>query len=126
MVYHYSQRKRLENPSQGLLSALLANDIAFSAKRDFKCPDCGAKRDEKHDEGCDIAQCMNPETPKYKQALSCCCGKCGEDVWTGLWPGTKECFEKGFVYVEPDGEAFFDMNRLSEAGNGVWQEVANV
>ena len=53
------------------------------------CHDCNAAPGEFHLSGCDTARCATCGG----QALSCDCDDVGEDVWTGLWPGTKECYE---------------------------------
>jgi hypothetical protein len=113
---------KVENPPQDLLDDLLERDTTRREVQGDHCPDCGVVAGEEHEEGCDIARCMNPETNKYQQALGCDCGRCGRDVWTGLWPGVQECYDRGLVVMDPHGNKSFDMNALSLLGNGVWRE----
>lgn len=62
------------------------------------CPDCGVDEGRPHDDGCDVAICPT----------------CGQQVlshdedhlapqtyWTGFWPGTIECRERGWYVVGP-------------------------
>jgi len=58
-----------------------------------ECHDCGAKPGEKHLDGCDVARCKSCGG----QRLSCDCENPGEDVWTGVWPGIKECYEQKLI-----------------------------
>ena len=74
----------IKNPPNWLLDGLLSE----CPKR--SCPDCGVKLTEHHLEGCDVARCQNTGG----QRLICYCGKCGEDSWTGVWPGVMMAFEK--------------------------------
>jgi hypothetical protein len=62
------------------------------------CHDCQAKPDEAHEPGCDVARCMWTG----RQAIACDAEDhdCGEDVWTGEWPGDVECREYGFWCYE--------------------------
>lgn len=105
------------NPSKELLDSLYAERLKNA---DQPCPDCGVKPGEKHRKNCDVARCLTCGG----QRLSCDC-KTDEgdgDIWDGLWPGTKECYEKGYVckWVGPkpikgaysEGEPIFDFNRL--------------
>jgi len=82
--------------------------------RDNTCPDCGAQVGQLHENGCDVERC--PEDGR--QLLMC-----GHDVderermpWTGLWPGTEECREYGFVLEgmppDSDGGPWPNLNRL--------------
>lgn len=78
------------------------------------CPDCNAAPGEAHEHGCDVARC----TTCKGQALSCGCDDTGEDVWDGLWPGTKECYERRLItYSDPSllgGTGWmFDYNALA-------------
>ena len=57
------------------------------------CPDCGADPREKHIEGCDVARC----TSCGGQRLSCDCEDGESEVWSGLWPGVKECYEQKLI-----------------------------
>lgn len=100
------------------------------------CPDCGAGIGKPHQDGCDVARCL----VTGRQRLQC--GdedfpdgehpgeNCGDDIWTGEWPGTVECREYGWwvTWVDPqpgerygawlaaapgDPEATPDLNRLT-------------
>ena len=76
-----------------------------------KCNDCGVATGEVHEVGCDVARCINCGA----QALSCDCGNSEEDVWTGLWPGLKECYEQKLICRGDFGKGnwTFDLNTLS-------------
>lgn len=116
------------------------------------CPDCGVGIGEAHTEGCDIARCLGTG----KQRLQCEIGDsglaeifgipesrlaktgphdCGQQTWSGLWPGVMECREFGwysyFRHPNPgeqygqwvrcdadDIDASEDLNRLHE--EAVW------
>ena len=102
------------------------------------CHDCGAKPGEAHDDGCDVARC----TWTGQQRLACgaigpLIGQeahdCGQDVWTGEWPGHAECREYGLYCYWPEGgpfipcgpdhpEALHDLNTLIRCG--VWDREA--
>jgi hypothetical protein len=102
---------RVENPSKELLDKLL------SERPIRPCPDCSVKPGKPHKPGCDVARCTNCGG----QAISCDCPNDvgAGDVWNGLWPGTKECYEKGYVAIwrgggiTPEGYLTFDYNRLA-------------
>lgn len=82
-------------------------------ERSGKCPDCGVKPEHQHKEGCDVAVC----TSCKGQRLACDCKNGEPDMWTGLWPGTKECYEKKlicFVDHMGSGEWMFDLNTLAK------------
>jgi hypothetical protein len=95
---------------------------------DRECPDCGVWPGREHDENCDVARCM----ATGRQRLSCFGGHdCGQDVWTGEWPGDVECREfgwwvqdrcaegMGWLPCAPDDPgAVEDLNRLSR--DAVW------
>jgi hypothetical protein len=80
----------VENLSQELLDSMW-DEAKKNASR--VCHDCGVKPGEKHLENCDVARCLKCGG----QRLSCDCEEGAGDVWDGLWPGTKECYEKGYV-----------------------------
>lgn len=103
-------------PSQEVLDQLYAQEVAESNR---PCHDCGALPGQVHSEGCDVARCKIC----LGQRLQCDCEGGGGDVWTGIWPGIKECYENGFVcrwegpapikgWVEQDS-LHFDLNRLA-------------
>ena len=75
-----------------------------------KCHDCGVKAGKQHENGCDVARC----TDCGGQHLSCdCADDENMDVWTGLWPGIKECYEQKLISkFGENGEWSFDLNSL--------------
>lgn len=63
-----------------------------------ECRDCGVQVGEKHIPGCDKAVC-----PSCKiQALQCECGSEEMNVWDGLYPGTRDCYEKKLICTYSD------------------------
>lgn len=74
------------------------------------CNDCGAKPGEQHDPNCDVARC----TSCGCQRLSCDCEDGETDVWTGCWPGVKECYDLKLItfWEGPIGKNdwHFDLN----------------
>lgn len=97
------------------------------------CPDCGVAVGEPHVGGCDIARCLvtgwqdiacGGETHVFKgRWYGEHEGECGEDVWTGYFPGVQECWEYGLYAklvpgrgwvptTEDDPDASEDLNRL--------------
>lgn len=72
------------------------------------CPDCGAVIDEPHDDACDVARCL----ATGMQRLLCSGDEhCGQDIWSGLWPGEAECAEYGWW-------AYFEGGPAGETGTG--------
>ena len=71
------------------------------------CHDCGVKPGERHQEGCDVARC----TSCKGQRLSCDCEDGEPEIWTGIWPGYKECYEKKLICFHK--EWMFDLNTLA-------------
>ena len=74
------------------------------------CPDCGVKSGEKHTLNCDVARCINCGA----QHLMCDCDNPEVDIYTGLWPGIKECYEQRLI-CRGDygvGEWSFDLNSV--------------
>ena len=75
------------------------------------CPDCCVKPGEKHRENCDVAQC----TVCGMQALQCEEHADAEvEIWTGIWPGIKECHEKKWICFDTAmdrNQWCFDLNR---------------
>jgi hypothetical protein len=93
----------------------------LEAGRD-SCPDCGAETGQPHDDGCDVARCL----VTGRQRLMCdglhadepvpgCYVPldCGQDAWTGQWPGEAECAEYGWY-------AYFRAPRSGEQ-HGAWE-----
>lgn len=80
---------KLKEPPQWLLDGLLNEEKA----RDNKCPDCQVSPGIPHIDGCDVARCRATGV----QRLQCDCGKCRSEIWTGMWPGVQECYEKKLV-----------------------------
>lgn len=107
------------------------------------CPDCQVDPGVAHRDGCDVARCLHDGGQRLMHAMG---GgtpvvvlvdghpqidfktdghDCGEDVWTGRWPGEAECEEFGWwAYFVPNGNPSFrpcgpddpgavhDLNRL--------------
>ena len=57
------------------------------------CHDCAVKPGEEHIDGCDTARCSICKG----QLLSCDCEDGESDIWTGMWPGIKECYEQKLI-----------------------------
>jgi hypothetical protein len=99
---------KIENPSKELLDSLW--DEA-KKRADRPCHDCGVMPGEKHIEGCDTARCLTCGG----QRLVCDCVTGYGDVWDGMWPGTRECYEKGYVCKwGKNGAPRFDFNQWAE------------
>ena len=86
------------------------------------CPDCGAVVDEPHKDGCDVARCLFTGMQRLMcDGMHCRQGPpgcstpvtCGQDIWSGTWPGEMECAEFGWW-------AFFRAPRPGEQ-YGVWE-----
>jgi hypothetical protein len=114
------------------------------------CRDCGVEPGNPHLNGCDTARCLWTGGQRLQcdssLAADCCralraAGRddladelayhldlddpnhdCGEDIWTGIWPGEEECIEFGW-YTKwtdhgwekceaDDPDATPDLNRL--------------
>ncbi len=61
-----------------------------------ECSDCGVQVGEKHHPGCDLAVC-----PSCKiQTLQCECGSEEMNVCDGLYPGTRDCYDKKLICIE--------------------------
>lgn len=81
------------------------------------CPDCGVAPGKIHEGCCDVARC----TKCGSQYISCDCEDPMPDVWSGLWPGLKECYEQKLICFDtcvwPDTKNpigwCFDLNELA-------------
>jgi len=106
------------------------------ARRCEECHDCGMPVGYPHEEGCDVATCLTTG----HQKLSCGVlrdthpGDCGEDVWTGYWPGTIQAAAAGlWASLIPgrswqpsnwsDLDAIPDLNGLTTMGT--WDRQAH-
>lgn len=73
-----------------------------------KCHDCDARIGTEHGINCDTARCSECGG----QLLSCGCKNGQPDVWTGIWPGIKECYEQKLITrFGPNAKWSFDLNR---------------
>lgn len=124
-----------------------------------RCPGCPATVGQPHTAGCDVARCLAYGT----QRIQCQPGArmvvrgllpggvdvdweedghgCGQDVWTGKWPGVSECEQFGWwAYFVPGGDPSWvrcgpdhpgarpDLNRLAveadwDATAGRWRQA---
>jgi hypothetical protein len=57
------------------------------------CPDCGVNPNQQHLNNCDVARC----TICGRQKLGCDCEKGENDIWEGIWPGIKKCYENKLI-----------------------------
>lgn len=95
------------------------------------CNDCGVPVGTPHQQGCDVARC----TVTGHQRIQCEGelhvyngreygeheGACGDDIWTGAWPGVIACAALGWWCVGPPWRACSpdhpdaspDLNRLA-------------
>lgn len=97
---------KLKKPPKWMLEGLL------NEEKERPCPDCAAPPGHEHDDNCDVARCLKGG---FRQRLTCDCGDCGRDIWTGLWPGTAECFRRGLVAMDTlTSRVGFDFNSLQE------------
>jgi hypothetical protein len=66
------------------------------------CYDCGVEPGEPHDAGCDIARCLMTGEQRLGYERD---HDCGQDAWTGVWPGEAECREFGWYskWLDADG-----------------------
>jgi hypothetical protein len=94
-----------------------------------ECPDCGVGVGMAHLDGCDVERCSVCGGQRLMEVLGGPVGKTvpcaghdpAKEAWTGLWPGTAECRERGWFCVGlpwrpvPAGTpgARADLNRLA-------------
>lgn len=71
-----------------------------------QCPDCGVMPGNEHKDGCDIARCLICGGQK----LGCDCISNNTDVWTGIYPGIRECYNQKLICQYGDNEWTFDLN----------------
>lgn len=75
------------------------------------CPDCNVKPGEQHINMCDVARC----TQCGGQFIQGCkCENTKRDIWTGIWPGIKECYEQKLIcYDDYCGLWMHDLTSLA-------------
>jgi hypothetical protein len=93
----------------------------WSEEKISNCPDCGVKPGEVHGPNCDISRCINcGEQTIFED----CCENIQYDIWSGKWPGVKECYENKLICYDtcqwPDGSGdigwCFDLNEWARTG----------
>lgn len=100
-------------PTDLKLSQSDINKIAeklWQEEKDLRnCPDCGVEPGETHGDYCDISRCLNcGEQTIFED----CCDNIQHDVWTGHWPGIKECYEQKLICYDTASKSWcFDLNR---------------
>jgi hypothetical protein len=96
------------------------------SERKQRCPDCAVEIGEGHLYDCDVARCLFDGSQRLICRMWGTDHDCGQDVWTGYWPGILECQkfgfwcywgptygESGFVRCDKDHpDAMEDLNRL--------------
>ena len=103
-----------------IVERLWKEEIANSTQ---SCHDCAAKPGELHESGCDVERC----NICGGQAISCGHTEHNEEIWTGMWPGTKECYEQRLItYMNPGSNNYgekphwtFDLNTLERKRRGL-------
>ena len=98
----------IENPPQETLDRLFNERV--QAIRN--CPDCGVTAGKKHLVNCDVSRCATCGG----QAFSCDCKKPVYMKWTGIWPGVRAAYKKGYLVKDPSGKISFDLNRVAVEG----------
>lgn len=89
----------------------ICEELWYSRNNKMCCPDCGAEPGEQHDPNCDVAMC----TLCGRQRLSCDCEDGETDIWSGIWPGIKECYDQRLIcYDDCTGSWCFDLNTWYE------------
>ena len=74
------------------------------------CPDCAVKPGQSHEWGCDVARC----TKCGGQRLQCDCELEKEEVWDGMWPGSKDCYEQKLICCWGETKEWtWDLNSLA-------------
>lgn len=77
-----------------------------------KCPDCNVDIGEKHEDGCDVARCLWLGIQRLSEHDHKLAGRCGEDVWTGQWPGESEAAFYGLTLNELQRRGYWDRDKL--------------
>ena len=75
----------------------ICEELWNSRSNKMSCPDCGVEPGEQHDPNCDVSMC----TSCGMQRLSCDCEDGETDIWSGIWPGIKECYDQRAVLPGP-------------------------
>ena len=74
------------------------------------CHDCGVSIGMEHDVNCDVSKCSECGGQRF----SCGCEEGNGGKWDGCWPGTMECYEKGYLCCWDNSEVWqADLNKLS-------------
>ena len=85
----------------------ICEELWNSRSNKMSCPDCGVEPGEQHDPNCDVSMC----TSCGMQRLSCDCEDGETDIWSGIWPGIKECYDQHLIcYDDNSGFWCFDLN----------------
>ena len=99
---------------------------------DRSCQDCGAVPGTAHLDGCDTARCLSTG----HQRLSCPefgwsdppagvpgpAHDCGQDVWTGQWPGSADAARLGW-WCRPTNESFARFERCGPKDPGAMPDL---
>ncbi|HEU5304387.1 MAG TPA: hypothetical protein VFU40_07065 [Gemmatimonadales bacterium] len=99
---------------QALVKRLLADGTLPTEARKHQitlgeCLDCAVLPGDPHDPDCDVARCLQTG----HQRLTCQAEHdCGQDKWTGTWPGLVEARRYGV-----------DFNTLTGSGHYVWDQT---
>ena len=84
--------------------------------RSRQCPDCAVNPGNPHVIHCDVARCLTDGS----QRLSCDLDhNCGNDIWTGQWPGGVECHEFGWYVQDRCNEGFGWVRCTADAPDSV-------
>jgi hypothetical protein len=87
-----------------IADGLWKNEVDHSVR---KCPDCGVDVNKEHEFGCDIARCLICGG----QHLGCGCKTNTTDVWSGIFPGIRECYNEKLICSYDGGKTWIlDLN----------------
>lgn len=88
----------------------IAEELWKKQTKRERCPDCGVTIGEEHLDGCDVARC----DICGGQAISCGHTEENHDKWDGLWPGTRECYERKLICCWGETRDWtWDLNELA-------------